>query len=114
MVTAGDLRHFCEVWQPVDTVTAKGDTEMVYVQALDTLANEWCAIEPLTGREMLYARQVRGDLSHKITFRYRSDVTHRTQFRWYDGEVTRVYNLGPTVDRDTRNVLITVYANEIR
>jgi head-tail adaptor len=112
MVNAGSLRHVCEVWQPVETTTAKGDVEFTYAQSTEPLDIEYCSIEPLQGRELLFARQVVADVTHKISFRYRRDITHKTQLRWYDGTETHKYELGPLVDKEARQVIVTVYAIE--
>ena len=113
-VTSGKLRHLCEIWQPVDTVTVKGDTVISYAQQTTPNDVEYCNIEPIAGRELLFARQVRADVTHKITFRYRADVTHRTQFRWDDGVTVHKYELGPLVNLETRNVVVSVYAVEVK
>lgn len=110
--SAGELRHIAEVWQPVDSITIKGDDEITYSHTDGD--DEYCSIEPLAGREILFARQIRGDLTHKIVMRYRDDITHRTQLRWDNGTVVRQYNLGPMVDVESRNVMVSFYAIEIK
>ena len=111
MPKAGGLRHKLEIWQPVDTVTGKGDTVITYIAADEPY--EYASVEPIAGRELLFARQVRADVTHKITMRHRSDITHRTQFIWWDGYVDRKFNVGPFVDSEYKHVQMSFYAIEI-
>lgn len=110
-VKAGQLRHICEVWQPADSFTVKGDDEISYNHIPGD--DEYCSIEPIQGREILFARQVRADVTHKIVMRYRPDISHRTVLLWNDGFVNRLFNLGPAVNTDLRNVLMNFYGVEI-
>ncbi len=38
------------------------------------VAVTWADIEPLAGRELYYAQQIKNTISHKITIRYREDI----------------------------------------
>lgn len=108
---AGKLRHLIQLCSPIDSATAKGDNEVTfdYVNYIEVYAN----IEPLVGRELQFAQQIRADLSHKITMRYHNIPDHRTQIRWWDGFKYRIFWCGPAVDTELRNVELSIYAQEI-
>lgn len=109
---AGKLRHLLYVWQPVDTATDKADTVITYVAG--TPASEWASIEPLQGRELQVAMQMSGDLTHKITMRYRDDINFRTKLSWVDGAgTTREFHIGPEVSKELRAIEASYYAVEL-
>lgn len=110
---AGKLRHQVYLMQPVDAITDKADDEITYNE--DTKILLWASIEPLQGRELQFAMQVRGDVTHKIEMRYRQTIDHRSILRWVDGSgATRIFNLGPNVDKELRGISSTFYATEIK
>ncbi len=109
---AGKLRHLLYVWQPVDTATDKADTVITYTAG--NPSSEWASIEPLQGRELQVAMQMRGDLTHKITMRYRADINFRTKLSWVDGaNVTREFHIGPEVSKELRAIEASYYAVEL-
>jgi head-tail adaptor len=107
----GSLRHKVYVFQPVDNMTDRGDNEIEYPET--STEWYWGAIEPLQGRELLFALQLRADLTHKITLRFARDITFRTQLRWYDGVEWIKFNCGPPVNNEMRNRELSVYASSI-
>ena len=108
---AGQLRHKIAIVQAVDSITPKGDDEITYDEAGVTYA--YASIEPLSGREFLFAKQIRADITHKITMRYRISINHRTKIRWYDGITLHEFNVGPVINQDLRNTSLTFYAIKI-
>lgn len=105
-MNAGKLHHRGTIWRPVDgdEAEARGDPQPTWVQ----FATVWCSIEPLQGREMQFAQQVHGQVTHKVTLRYLPGVTPRMQLRWGG----RVFNFGPVLSPDERRFLLTTYAAE--
>lgn len=60
----------------------------------------WAAIEPLVGRELFAAQQVRPELTTRIRIRYRSDVTSEWRVKFG----TRIFAIvGPPVDAKMNN-----------
>ena len=111
-VAAGDYRHLVTIQEPTDTLDGpdRGDTIIDYRDVSD----EFCSIQPLLGREFVFAKQVRGDLTHKVEMRFRPDISHRTRLKWLDdGGKIRYYNAGPIINHDMRNVVVWFYATEI-
>lgn len=113
MIRAGKLRHKVTLLQAVDSITDKGDDEITYDEA--GAIQLWANIEPLTGRELQFAMQVRADVTHKIELRYRGTINHRSKLRWVDGGGnTREFHLGPNVDPELRGIKSMFYAVEIK
>lgn len=113
-------RHKIEVLQPVDEYTTRADDNITY--DLDNIKYIYGSIEPLAGRELMVARQVRADLTHKITMRAMDGISHRTKFRWWTGKMTadvvpvrvyREFNIGPAVDDQLQGATLSYYAVEI-
>lgn len=113
MIRAGKLRHKVTLLQAVDSITDKGDDEITYDE--DGAIELWANVEPLQGRELQFAMQVRADVTHKISMRYRGAINHRSILRWVDGDGnTRTFNLGPNVDPELRGIQSLFYAVEIK
>jgi len=114
---AGLLRHQIYIRQPQDKDTAKGDREMTYDIPMPSadIPNCFAEICPLVGRELIVAKGIRADLSHKIRMRYLSSVgiTPRSRLYWYDGTVMQCYNVGPAVDFDNRQIEVSYYGIRI-
>ena len=110
---AGKLRQQAQLWKPPDATTPDtfGDVSGSY-----TLVDPgyWCSIKPGTGREFWMAQQVRADITHIITLRYRSDIGPRWRLVWNDGFNTRTFELGPPLTTDERFFEMTFTAMEKR
>jgi SPP1 family predicted phage head-tail adaptor len=107
-VNIGSLRHRVQIYNPLpSTVDAKKDARIQYPVA--PTAEAFAAIEALVGRELLFARQIRADISYKFMMRYNGVVNHRTKIMWNG----RTFNCASVSNRDTRNWIITFYAFEI-
>jgi head-tail adaptor len=111
---AGHLRHRVYVRQPQDTETKKRDMEMIYSPIdLSSSPTHYAEILPLVGRELIFARQYRADISHKIRMRYTLDINQRTRIYWLGSDKLHQYELGPAVNAENRNIEVTFYAFEI-
>ena len=67
---AGNLRQRVTIKQKTATQDAYGDEVITWV----SWATVWAAVEPLTGREFLAARQVTAEVTTRIRIRYRSGI----------------------------------------
>ena len=111
---AGKLRHKLRIMQPTDNITAKGDNEIVYDTAQAT-AYCYAKVEPLAGRELQVAMQMRADITHKIEVRgHVATITHRTQLWWNDNGTTRKFNVATDIDTGYQHKRKTYYGVEIR
>jgi len=72
---AGKLRHRVALKSKSVTRDTYGGEIITWV----TTATVWAAVEPLTGREWLDARQVAAEVTTRIRIRYRSGVVPEMQ-----------------------------------
>ena len=68
---AGARRNLGTVQVNTPTVTTKGDR----VDSWADVFTDWCAVEPLTGREFYGAQQLNAEATTRITFTWRDGVT---------------------------------------
>ena len=74
---AGRLRDRVRIEKPVETRDSGGQPG----KAWEAVAEVYACVEPLSGRELWQAAQVRADVSHKATVRYRPDL-HAGGGKW--------------------------------
>lgn len=109
---SGNREHLIDIFQPVDTKTVKADVVIKYNSA--TSFQEYASIEPLSGRELVVARGMRPDISHKIKLLHNAQITHRSLLRWMDdNDTARYFRIGPTVDDKLKHIEVSYYAIEI-
>ncbi len=70
---AGAINRRVTIQAVTDTTDAGGGRAQTWAM----LATVWARVEPLSGDERARAEQVAADLSHRVTVRYRDDVTPR-------------------------------------
>lgn len=68
---AGQLRHKVTIQQASQSL----DSSRQPVNAWVKVAEVWCAVEPLSGRELMNAQQQQPDVTHRVRLRHRDDVT---------------------------------------
>ena len=88
-----------------DAANTRGDIPLTYAD--DFLA--YVKIDPLVGRELLAAREQRGDLTHKVAMQTDSRMNHRSIFVWNG----RTFNCGPRITENERERYSEFYAGEI-
>jgi head-tail adaptor len=67
-----------------------------------TVGTAWAAIEPIPARELDVARQLRADVSHKVTLRFNPSIAIYATDRLRLG--SRYFELvGPPINTDERN-----------
>ena len=101
---AGNLRHRVAIQSVTDTASAFGDVS----QSWSTVATVWASVTPLTAREALEADQVKTKISHKVTMRYRSDVSTKNRLS-YD---SRTLNITSVLNVDEKNKTLVVLCVE--
>lgn len=106
MVNASRLIHEATLYNPVDSLTVKGQQIVTYPTAW---GNMWVAVDPLSGRELFWAKQMRADLTHKITMRWHPDISHRWRLHLYG----QVYEFGPPLPYQTRQEYIEITAVQL-
>ena len=79
-----------------------------------TAATVWGKIEPLSGRELVFAAQVVADATHQVTVRYYAGLSPRMRFLYTD-DVTgaqRTLNIEYVKDEDERHVKQICFCRE--
>ena len=74
----------------------------------------WGNIEPLSGIEGREAMEMRGEISHEITIRFRKNVTVRNRIKFVDiqNDQTLYYNIRSVLNLDQRNQYLQIRAEE--
>jgi len=73
------------------------------------VAQRWGSIETMSPRETVWANQLYGDCSAKITCRYIAGITSSDRIKFGD----RVFNLaGPPIDVDQLKTITVCYCRE--
>jgi SPP1 family predicted phage head-tail adaptor len=93
---AGQLRDVGDFYSPNDSKDGMGDVTTTYTISSHTQVR--AKIEPLSGRELYTAQQVRPDITHRLTFRYIAGISSRWQFR----VGSQVFELGPPLSTENR------------
>lgn len=75
---AGKLRHKMTIEAPPTTRNAYNEATGSWT----TFATVWGSIEPLSGRELVAARELQSDVDFKITIRYLSGVAAKMRVSW--------------------------------
>ncbi len=104
---AGQLRHRIKIQQndgKADRLAAAGD-----VPDWTTIEPVQARVESLTGQEKLEGGQNRGEATHRVTLRHRTDVTEKHQLLWESqtlGDVALNIEAIVPADRPTEIVLL--------
>jgi SPP1 family predicted phage head-tail adaptor len=104
-MNASKLIHRAVLLVPVDTGNTRGGQTVGY--SID--GELFCAIEPFTARELIFSKQLKADVTHKVTMRYTARVNHRCRLQW-DG---KVFELGPPLPTAERREEMIFTATEV-
>ena len=102
---AGELRHRVEIQR---ASSAPQDSYGQPIPVLATLTTVWAAIRPMTARELIAAQQVQGEVSHKITIRYSSNIKTTDTLRFG----TRLFSIVGIHNLDERKEELEITALE--
>src|SRR4051812_31957862 len=103
---AGKLRHRIAILTPGP---ATRDTFGGASPTWTVLARDWVAIEPISGREADVARGKCPTVSHKLTMRYRSNLSSRCQIMKQD----RTFQVNYFLDPEERKRELWIFCTEI-
>lgn len=119
-VRLGDLDKRVTILNPTTVESSRGDATVSYAEP-DVDPEIYASIDPLQGRELVVAKQVRADVTHSVTVRYRDDIGPRTRLRWWDGRldsnddpIYRYFELGAGLNRRLANDSLRFYAIEVQ
>lgn len=98
------LRHRLTLQQLVQTPDSAGG----YTASWDDVAQLWAEILPINGRERLFAGKVQAETTHRISIRYRNDIStsHRLVFE------SRVFNIRAIMNEHERDDMLELLVEE--
>lgn len=101
---AGKLRHRVDIQKPTNAQNSLGETVPTFVDQ----DRVWAEVMPLSGRELLAARQTTGEVTHQVTIRWRDGLTptHRIRFG------TRIFEILSVINVEERNREMRVLCKE--
>ncbi len=105
-VSIAHLRTRIGLFAPVEVQNETGGVDRSFAQ-ISTL---WCNIEPFIGDQRFDSGRVEENVSHRITIRWRGDIT--AAMRFYKG--TRQFNILASADLDGRERRLMVLVQEIK
>lgn len=103
---AGALRERVIIQQRTSTPDGQGGRDVVW----STLATTWAMVEPLTGTERLQAGAETSVLSHRITMRYRADVSAVLRLVWR----RRVLEIHTVASPDARREWLVLDCSQVQ
>ncbi|EPK7574242.1 phage head closure protein [Klebsiella michiganensis] len=83
---AGKLRHRVTLQEPVKE---QNSTTGAVINTWRDVANIWAEVSPLSAREFIAAQASQGEITTRITIRYRAGVTRKQRILYRDG----IYNI---------------------
>lgn len=102
---AGQLRHRIELQSSDGSKNTFGEKEKIWT----TYATVWASIEPLRGRELLWAQQISAELTHSILIRYNSDVTVKDRAKMG----VRIFTFNVVKNMDEKDEMLEILCKEI-
>lgn len=102
---AGQLRHRVTLETETKTQSSSGALTSTWA----TLDKVWAQIEPMSSRELMEASQRGTNETHKVTLRYRDDLTTKERVKFG----TRVLNIGSLVNVGERNRTLVLMCEEV-
>lgn len=108
---AGKLRHYVTIEKPREHDQRNELGELV--APWSAVADVWASVEPLSARESFQAGQAMSTATHRITIRYRSDVSTANRIKYVDGGRTRYFYFdGALTSPDEMREVLTGTAQE--
>lgn len=108
----GELNRRVKVERPTSTLDGYGAEIKAWVE----VGTYWAKVETLSGREAVNAKQIKAEVTHKVTMRYiRSGVpgvpliNPSQRINYFN----RVFNILWLVNPDEANVELWVYCQEV-
>lgn len=102
--TSSRLRHRLTLQEEVMTPDGAGG----YARTWENVADIWSEIAPISGKERFFAGHIQAQCTHRITLRYRDDITakHRLVFE------ERLFNIRSVMNRHEDNELLELLVEE--
>lgn len=108
---AGDLRQRITIKQEVVSYDEYNNPVVPGTwQAIQQNGKFWASVEPLSGREIILAKEIAPTATHLVTMRYVSGITDK--MRVYFGD--EVFDINAFVDVLKRHVKLKLYVTEVQ
>ena len=102
---AGELRLSLTIQTPTRAENSKGEVLVAYVDA----GSFYASVEPLTSREINFARQAELSTTHRIRARYTPDLKSDCRLKFG----TRIFDIVGIVNVEERNIELEISAVEV-
>ena len=104
----GDLRQRILFQEEVKT----DDDAHGHTQSWKDIAEVWANVQPLSGRELYYAKQLKNTTTHVIKIRYRNDITvDRISLMRIIFE-TRIIKIDSLIDLEEKKIILELRCTE--
>lgn len=104
-IEAGQLRHRVAVQNATEVRNTHGEP----IRTWATAVTVWAAIDPINGRELLLAKQVASETTHRIRMRYHAEVTSASRLLYG----SRTFQIDSVLNRDERNAEMELLCHEV-
>lgn len=104
-VKIGDLRQRITFQDPVKSDDGHGGH---IVSGWNDIATVWAKVEPLKGREYFYAHQIKAEVSHRVTIRYRTGLTVEMRIKFG----IRYLKMESIIDLKELHEFMEIFCNE--
>lgn len=109
-IASGRLSRKITVQSVSRSANAFGEMEETWSDA--SPANAWAEIRPVTAREYIAGKGVVGEVTHRITLRYRSDIDQDSRILYVDSGRTRYFEIVGLIDIMERHEVLEIVAKE--
>lgn len=92
----------------LQSLTATADTFGEPIKIWATYSTVWAAVNPLSGRELLYAQQVSSESNIRILIRYNTTITVKDRIKYG----TRYFDINAIIDKDMKNEQMELMCKE--
>lgn len=106
---AGKLRHRVVIEKNTPSLDAYGQPVPGWPPGGGAVfALRWASVEPLRGRELFTAQQVKPDVTHRVRLRWLKGLTTAMRIR----HAGRYLNIDSIINRDERNIELELICHE--
>ena len=104
MTRIGKYRQRVEIQSCAKTANGFGELEEVWT----TDSTEWAQVEPLSGRQMEYAKAIVAEVSHVVRMRFTPGVAVGKRIKFNN----RILNVNAVLNTEERNIELQAYCME--
>jgi len=104
-VNIGKLRHRVTIQNKVTLLDGYGGVTSTW----QDVATVWASVEPLNGRELYAAQQVKAELTHRIRIRYMSGIKPEMRIAFDN----RTFEIEAIIDPEERHESLELLCSEV-